>query len=96
MAASKRMANWDLLRSLSMLLVVVCHSARYLPPVCGVDVAPALERLALVCDPVFFALSGFFAIRLVNMLADKGKFGSFAYYCWGIGAAAVVASLIFR
>lgn len=63
MAASKRMANWDLLRSLSMLLVVVCHSARYLPPVCGVDVAPALERLALVCDPVFFALSGFFAIR---------------------------------
>ena len=42
------------------------------------------------------AVSGYFAIRLVNLLADKGKFGNFAYYCWGIGAAAVVASLIFR
>ena len=42
------------------------------------------------------AVVGYFAIRLVNLLADKGKFGNFAYYCWGIGAAAVVASLIFR
>ena len=42
------------------------------------------------------AVSGYFAIRLVNMLADKGKFGNFAYYCWGVGAAALVATLIFR
>lgn len=41
------------------------------------------------------AVSGYFAIRLVNMLTDKGRFGSFAYYCWGIGAAAVVATLVF-
>lgn len=46
-----------------MLLVVVCHSTRYLSPVGGVDFAPAIEHLALICDPVFFALSGFFAIR---------------------------------
>ena len=39
---------------------------------------------------------GFRILEITNMLADKGKFGNFAYYCWGIGAAAVVASLIFR
>ena len=29
---------------------------------------------------------GYFAIRLVNLLAGKGKFGAFAYYCWAAGA----------
>ena len=42
------------------------------------------------------AVSGYFAIRLVNMLADKGKFGNFAYYCWGVGAAALVDFAIFH
>lgn len=42
------------------------------------------------------AVAGYFAIGLVNRLADKGKFGNFAYYCWGVGAAAVVATLIFH
>ena len=45
---------------------------------------------------VIAAVSGYFAIGLVNLLADKGKFGKFAFYCWGIGAAAVVATLIFH
>ena len=51
---------------------------------------------AYIVGTIVAAVSGYFAIRLVNLLADKGKFGNFAYYCWGIGAAAVVASLIFR
>ena len=51
---------------------------------------------AYIVGTLVAAVSGYFAIRLVNLLADKGKFGNFAYYCWGIGAAAVVASLIFR
>ena len=59
----------------------------------GIDVA---QLPAYIVGTIVAAVSGFFAIRLVNMLADKGKFGNFAYYCWGIGAAAVVASLIFR
>lgn len=49
-----------------------------------------------VVGTVVAAVSGYFAIRLVNILADKGKFGNFAYYCWGVGAAALVAALIFR
>lgn len=59
----------------------------------GVDVS---QLPGYIIGTIVAAVSGFFAIRLVNLLADKGKFGSFAYYCWGIGAAAVVASLIFR
>ncbi len=59
----------------------------------GIDVS---QLPGYIIGTIVAAVSGFFAIRLVNMLADKGKFGSFAYYCWGIGAAAVVASLIFR
>lgn len=51
---------------------------------------------AYIAGTVVAAVSGYFAIRLVNSLADKGKFGSFAYYCWGIGAAAVIATLIFH
>ncbi len=43
---------------------------------------------------VVAAVSGYFAIRLVNLLADKGKFGKFAYYCWAVGLIAVIASLM--
>ena len=37
---------------------------------------------------------GYLAIRLVNMLAQKGKFGKFAYYCWAVGAISLVAGTI--
>ena len=37
---------------------------------------------------------GYFAIQLVKLLADKGKFGRFAYYCWIVGAVALVASFV--
>ncbi len=38
---------------------------------------------AYIVGTIVAAVSGYFAIRLVNLLADKGKFGNFAYYCWG-------------
>ena len=37
---------------------------------------------------------GYFAIRLVNLLAAKGKFGAFAYYCWAAGIAALILTLM--
>ena len=37
---------------------------------------------------------GYFSIRLVNLLAQKNKFGRFAYYCWAIGLVAIVTSFI--
>ena len=37
---------------------------------------------------------GYFSIRLVNLLAQKNKFGKFAYYCWAIGVVAIVLEII--
>ena len=37
---------------------------------------------------------GYFSIRLVNLLAAKGKFGAFAYYCWAAGLISLVLSLL--
>ena len=36
---------------------------------------------------------GYFSIRLVNLLAQKNKFGKFAYYCWAIGLVAIVLEI---
>ncbi len=40
------------------------------------------------------AVSGYFAIAFIKRLADKGKFGGFAYYCWAVGLATIVATLV--
>lgn len=40
------------------------------------------------------AVSGYFAIRVVNVVADKGKFGKFAYYCWAVGLLAIIGGFI--
>lgn len=42
------------------------------------------------------AVVGYFAIRLVNLLSDKGKFGAFAYYCWGAGLLALIAGFFVK
>ena len=43
---------------------------------------------------VVSAVVGYFAIRLVNALSNKGKFGNFAYYCWGVGILALILSAV--
>lgn len=67
-----RQANWDLLRSISMFLVLVVHTTQWLPsPFDGFDLPAAVGRAAIICDPVFFMLSGFFALRpLRSSLCD--------------------------
>lgn len=37
---------------------------------------------------------GYFSIRLVDLLASKGKFGAFAWYCWGAGLIFLMLSLV--
>lgn len=49
---------------------------------------------AYLLGVVISAVAGYFAIRLVNKLADKGKFGKFAYYCWGVGILALILSAV--
>ncbi|MBQ0038749.1 MAG: undecaprenyl-diphosphate phosphatase [Clostridiales bacterium] len=40
------------------------------------------------------AVSGYLSIRLLKMVAEKGKFGAFAYYCWAVGILTVALSTI--
>ena len=57
----------------------------------GVD----MSRLPMyIVGMVVAGVVGYFAIRLVNLLANKGKFGAFAYYCWAVGIIALVASFL--
>ena len=49
---------------------------------------------AYLLGVIVAAVSGYFSIRLVRMVADKGKFGAFAYYCWGAGALTVLLSFL--
>ena len=42
------------------------------------------------------ALVGYACIRLLKMIADKGKFGFFAYYCWAVGLLTLILTLIGR
>lgn len=59
-----RQANWDLLRSISMFAVVVVHcGGPYLGQIGAVNLGAIVSRAAIACDPVFFALSGYFALR---------------------------------
>lgn len=39
---------------------------------------------------------GYFSIRLVQLLADKGKFGKFSIYCWIAGIASLIAFVLIR
>lgn len=70
---TKRMANWDLLRSISMFAVLVVHTAPYLGNFFGINFSGIVSVFSIVCDPVFFALSGYFAIRPL-------KCSSLSYY----------------
>ena len=57
----------------------------------GVD----MSRLPMyIVGMVVAGVVGYFAIRLVNLLANKGKLGAFAYYCWAVGIASLVASFL--
>lgn len=41
------------------------------------------------------AVSGIAAISLIKFIADKGKFGGFAYYCWVVGVLSIILTMIF-
>lgn len=43
---------------------------------------------------VVAGVSGYFAIRFLKMMAQRNKFGGFAFWCWGAGLLALVLSLI--
>ena len=61
----------------------------------------ALESNIVLADiPVYLAgvavsaVVGYACIRLLKMIADKGRFGAFAYYCWAVGILTLVLNAI--
>ena len=59
------------------------------------------EKSIIVADiPVYLvgvavsAVVGYACIRLLKMIADKGKFGWFAYYCWAAGLIVLALTLV--
>ena len=43
---------------------------------------------------VVAAVSGYASIRLLRYVADKGRFGAFAYYCWAAGVLTLVLTIL--
>ena len=41
-------------------------------------------------------ITGYLSIRLLQRIVRRGRFGGFAYYCWGVGALTVVLALILK
>jgi len=37
---------------------------------------------------------GYLCLRLLKLIAEKGKFGFFAYYCWMIGALTIIRTFL--
>ena len=55
---------------------------------------PMEELPVYIVGVAVSAVVGYFAIRLVKTLSDKGKFGSFAYYCWAVGLGSLIAGVV--
>ncbi len=72
-----------------------------LPAVAGATLLKVLDMLQQDFDtallPIYAVgmvisfVVGYFSIQLVKMLANKGKFGNFAYYCWLAGGGSLLA-----
>ena len=56
----------------------------------GVDLA---QMPVYIVGIATAAVSGYFCIRLLRLIADKGRFGYFAYYCWAVGLIALALTL---
>ena len=75
-----------------------------IPAILGANILSlkdAVEASILWADvPVYLvgvlvaALVGYACIRLLKMIADKGKFGFFAYYCWFAGILTLILTFI--
>ena len=75
-----------------------------IPAILGANILSlkdALEGSIIWADvPVYLvgvvvaAASGYACIRLLKMIAEKGKFGAFAYYCWAVGLVTLILNFL--
>ncbi len=50
---------------------------------------------AYLAGTLVAAVTGIASIRLLRLIAQKGRFGGFAYYCWVAGVLAIILTMIF-
>ena len=77
-----------------------------LPAILGASLLKTGEALRAGLDPRFFPacamgmlaalLSGCLSIRIVRILSDRGTFGRFRYYCWGLGLLVILAGIFLK
>ena len=74
-----------------------------IPAILGANILSikdALETVVWAEVPVYLvgvlvsAVVGYACIRLLKMIADKGKFGFFSYYCWTVGVLTIIMNLV--
>ena len=74
-----------------------------IPAILGANIlsiGDALETVVWADVPVYLAgvlvsaVVGYACIRLLKMIAEKGKFGFFAYYCWAVGILTIVLNIL--
>ena len=75
-----------------------------IPAVLGANILSLKDAISAGVDwgqvPVYLvgvltaAVSGYLCIGLLRRIANKGKFGAFAYYCWAMGLLTIVLQLI--
>lgn len=58
-------------------------------------VEPGIMPACLV-GMVVAGVTGYLSIKLLQRLVSRGKFGGFAYYCWGVGVLSIILSLILK
>ena len=64
------------------------------------NIKDALDTVVWAEVPVYLvgvavaAVVGYGCIRLLKMIAEKGKFGFFAYYCWAAGLVTLILTLV--
>ena len=95
-----------LLRGFDRTFAVRFSVLMSLPAVLGANILSLKDALEAGVDlemlPIYLVgmvvsgVVGYVAIRLVNLLADKGKFGNCAYYCWVVGLGSLIASFVVK
>ena len=74
-----------------------------IPAILGANILSlkdAVETVVWADVPVYLvgvavsAVVGYACIRMLKMIADKGKFGFFAYYCWIVGVLTLILTVI--
>lgn len=75
-----------------------------IPAVLGANILSLKDAISAGVDwgqvPVYLVgvltavVSGYLCIGLLRRIANKGKFGAFAYYCWAMGLLTIVLQLI--